>query len=242
MARETCQSRYSLWYCLMMSMRISYWKVFAEFLFAAALVFSVAGCLTVEQEMTLREDASGTSSLKICVDQKFYQDDNFRTEYEPIIRKVFDDLENSPGSITLLRSEEDYDNSHCYEASHEFGNINEIAGSDFTFSYRTDGNQKVLRARVFFREMATESQWIRFKDENTADNGRLSFRFTLPLRVTEVIGGRIKEQMAIWDLPIQQVIDSRMKDLSMTASANIRSFSIGGTYSIEGGKSRVRKK
>jgi len=225
-----------------MYIRVRHWKLLTEIIFAMALVFSVAGCVTVEQEMTLREDASGSATLKVCVDQKFYQDENFRTEYEPLIRKVFDDLENSPGSITLLRSEEDYDNSHCYEASHEFGNINEIAGSDFTFSYLTDGKQKVLRARVFFREMATESQWIRFKDENTASNARLSFRFTLPLRVTEAVGGRIKEQMAIWDLPIQQVIDSRMKDLSMTASANIRSFSIGGTYSIEGGKSRVRKK
>jgi len=216
--------------------------LFTQILVTITVLFSAAGCVTVDQEMILKEDASGTSALKICVDQKIYQDENFRREYEPLIRNVFDELDSSSGAVTLSRGEKDYDTDHCYEVSHEFRDVNQFGGSSIRFTYGTENNYKVLRSTILVWDDVTPDQWTRFREAEVANSGRLSFRFTFPYPVSEAIGGTISKQTAVWDFPLRQVADSPMRGLGMTAKAPVRSFSIEGTYKIEGGKSNVRLK
>jgi hypothetical protein len=214
----------------------------ARVLILFGIVMTWTGCVTVDQEMTLKEDGSGSSTLNVCVDQKAYRDENYRTEYEALIRQVFDDLEKSPGTTAHYRDEKDYNDNHCYEASHEFGNVNQFGGKSIKFSYGTEDNHKVLRSTILVWDDVTQDQWARFREEETADKGRLSFQFTFPYPITEAIGGSISGMTAVWDFPLRQIADSPMRGMGMTAKAPVKRLSIEGTYKIEGGKSNIRLK
>jgi hypothetical protein len=217
-------------------------QLIAAALLTVAAAFSAGGCVTVDQEVVLKGDTSGSSILKVCIDQEVYRDESYRAEYEPLIWTVFDNLDDSPGTTVQSREEKDYEGVHCYEASHEFGNVNEFGGNSINFSYGTEDNQKVLRSKVLVWDDVTQDQWAQFKGGKKADNSRLRFRLTFPYPVTEAIGGTINGMSAVWDVPLSQFTESPMRGMGMTAKAPVRSFSIEGTYKIEGGKSNIRLK
>jgi len=225
-----------------MSAELRKYQLIAVVLINLAAFISLDACVTVDQEMILKDDASGSSVLKVCVDQVIYSDEGYRAEYEPLIWAAFEELDGSPGTTAHSRDEKDQEDSHCYEASHEFGNVNRFGGSTISFNYGTENNHKVLRSTVLVWDDLTEDQWDRFRGEKTADNSRLAFRFTLPYPVTEAIGGSISGAMASWDLPLLRIADSSMRGMGMTTKAPVRSISIEGTYTIEGGKSNIRLK
>lgn len=202
----------------------------------------LSGCLTVDQEVVLKEDGSGSSFLRVCVDRETYLDESSRREYEPLIRMVFDDLDRSRGTTGHSRTEVDQQETHCYEGSHEFGNVNEFGGNSMRFSFVTENRQKVLRSTILLWDDLTQDQWVRFKGEDTAGSARLRFRFTLPYPVTEAIGGAINGAMAVWDVPLVRFADSPLRGTGMTARAAVGSISIEGNYRIEGGKSKIRLK